>query len=209
MTPRTRARKTRKKPDRRSRPKKMKTPRRAATRAKPRAVTQAKARAATRAKARTVTHAKARAATRAKAPRPTTPRASTAPPPAPNAIGCTFQHLDFTSHAMDEVKRFYTETLGFSKFSFDSQFNYLRVVTAPGASLGFMPPMPGPPEQWRPPREPALYLIVENVDRVWRELAAKGVPFQQEPTNMPWMHRVAILKDPEGRTVMLAQALQR
>jgi predicted enzyme related to lactoylglutathione lyase len=110
---------------------------------------------------------------------------------------------------MDEVRRFYTETLGFADFVHDPRFNYLRVLTATGASLGFMPPMPGPPEQWRPPREPALYFMVEDVDQACRALRARGVGLQQEPTDMPWMHRVAVLKDPEGRLVMLAQVLKR
>ena len=126
----------------------------------------------------------------------------------PSAIGCTAQHLDFTSHALDDLRRFYTETLGFSDSTYDERFHYLRVVTASGASLGFMPPMPGPPEQWRPPREPALYFMVEDVDRACDTLRARGVVLQQEPTDMPWKHRVAVLKDPEGRLIMLAQVLE-
>ena len=110
---------------------------------------------------------------------------------------------------MEDMKRFYTEVLGFSNFVYDSRFNYLSVVTGGGASLGFMPPMPGPPEQWRPPREPALYFMVEDVEAAYRTLQSRGVMFQQEPTDMPWMHRVAVLKDPEGRLIMLAQALPR
>lgn len=72
-----------------------------------------------------------------------------------------------------------------------------------------MPSMPGPPEQWRPPREPAIYLFVTNVDRAHRDLVAKGVSFEQDPTDMPWGHRLAILRDPEGRKVCLAQDLTR
>ena len=110
---------------------------------------------------------------------------------------------------MEDMKHFYTEVLGFSNFVYDSRFNYLSVVTGGGASLGFMPPMPGPPEQWRPPREPALYFMVEDGEAASRTLQSRGVMFQQEPTDMPWMHRVAVLKDPEGRLIMLAQALAR
>ena len=144
--------------------------------------------------------------------RPTAPPLSLAPSPrparTPSAIGCTAQHLDFTSHALDDLRRFYIETLGFSDSTYDERFHYLRVVTAAGASLGFMPPMPGPPEQWRPPREPALYFMVDDVDSACDTLKARGVALQQEPTDMPWKHRVAVLKDPEGRLIMLAQALE-
>ncbi len=113
--------------------------------------------------------------------------------------------MDYTSHALDDVKRFYTELLGFRHFDFDPQMQYLYVRTGASSSVGFMPPLPGPPEQWRPPREPAIYLEVSDVDRAHRDLVAKGVTFVQPPMDMPWRHRVAILRDPEGRTIMLAQ----
>ncbi|HYM82140.1 MAG TPA: VOC family protein [Candidatus Limnocylindria bacterium] len=117
--------------------------------------------------------------------------------------------MDYTSHALDEIKRFYTEHLGFAQFEHDSEANYLSVKTGPSSSLGFMPPMPGPPEQWRPPREPGIYLIVQDVDRVYRDLRAKGLQFEQEPTDMFYGHRVASLRDPEGRAVFLAQIVRR
>jgi|KBSSwiStaDraftv2_1062776.scaffolds.fasta_scaffold546225_1 predicted enzyme related to lactoylglutathione lyase len=120
-------------------------------------------------------------------------------------IGLRNHHMDYTSHSMDDVKRFYTELLGFLDFDFDPEVQYLYVRTGPSSSLGFMPPMPGPPEQWRPPREPAIYLEVEDVDRAHRDLVARGVTFQQPPMDMPWDHRVAVLRDPEGRTIALAQ----
>jgi predicted enzyme related to lactoylglutathione lyase len=113
--------------------------------------------------------------------------------------------VDFTTHALEDMKRFYTEVLGFESFEYDPAFQYLSVRTGPSSSLGFMPPVPGPPEQWRPPREPVIYLHVRDVDRVYRDLTARGVTFLQEPKDMPWKHRVAILRDPEGRMLMLAQ----
>jgi predicted enzyme related to lactoylglutathione lyase len=130
-----------------------------------------------------------------------------APALVPNGIGLANHHMDYTSHDVDGIKRFYTELLGFKKFVVDPQMNYLYVQTGSTSSLGFMPPMPGPPEQWRPPREPSLYFMVQDVDRVHRDLVAKGVTFDQEPQDMPWGHRVALLHDPEGRTVCLAQVL--
>jgi len=126
----------------------------------------------------------------------------------PSGIGFVSQHMDYTSHAMDEIQHFYVDLLGFQESDRDPQMNYLYVRTGPSSSVGFMPPMPGPPEQWRPPREPNLYLFVENVDRIYRELSAKGVSFDSEPADMPWGHRVATLRDPEGRMVCLAQNLR-
>ncbi|MBI1797027.1 MAG: VOC family protein [Candidatus Eisenbacteria bacterium] len=116
-------------------------------------------------------------------------------------------HVDYNSHDLDTVRRFYTETLGFSDFGRDEATAYVWIRAAGGSSIGFSPPSPGPPEQWRPPREPSLYLIVTDVDRAHATLVARGVTFDQAPTDMPWRHRVATLRDPEGRIVCLAQPI--
>ena len=117
--------------------------------------------------------------------------------------------MDYSSHQLDEVRRFYTETLGLPNASYDEQMRYLLVPTGPGSSLGFMPPAAGPPEEWRPPREPSIYLEVEDVDRAHERLAARGISFLQPPRDMPWGHRVALLRDPEGRMVCLATPQKR
>jgi predicted enzyme related to lactoylglutathione lyase len=116
--------------------------------------------------------------------------------------------MDYTSQAMDEVRRFYGELLGFRGARLDPNMNYLYVETGPSSSLGFMPPMESGPENWRPPREPAVYFFVADVDRAHRELSKRGVTFDQPPQDMPWGHRVAHLRDPEGRRVTLAQVLR-
>ena len=168
-------------------------------------------------KARTATHAPKRSATRpASRPKPaSTPRAAAKPAAtaakaassaaAPNAIGVTHHHFDYTSHDLAGIKRFYAQTLGFSQVIEEPQFGYLTIQTTPTTSIGFMAPMPGPPEQWRPPGEPVLFFFVKDVDRAHKDLLAKGVSFQQPPTDMPWGMRVATCRDPEGRTVCLAQ----
>ncbi len=173
--------------------------------ARPAAQRRKPARARAKARARTPARKPKKAAAR----RPAERRKAAAPAAAPNAVGCHHMHMDYTTHSVDDMKRFYAEVLGFSDVQYDPNVNYLSVRTGPSSSLGFMPPMPGPPESWRPPREPAIYLQVRDVDRAHRDLLAKGVMFAQDPMDMPWGHRVAILKDPEGRTVYLAQAIKR
>src|SRR5260221_730023 len=102
------------------------------------------------------------------------------------ATGMMFQHLDYTSQSMDEIKRFYTELLGFTKFNhMTGEMNYLRVETGPSSSLGFMPPMEVAPEQWRPPREPNLYLIVKDVDDAYRPIEAHSVTLVYPTQNHP------------------------
>lgn len=136
-------------------------------------------------------------------------RPAKAPAAAASAIGMLVQHLDYTTQAMDEVRRFYAELLGFKQARYDPQMNYFYVTTGGSSSIGFMPPMEGSPDQWRPPREPALYFMVKDVDAAHRELSKRGVTFDQPPQDMPWGHRVALLKDPEGRRVCLAQQKMR
>jgi predicted enzyme related to lactoylglutathione lyase len=137
------------------------------------------------------------AARRAAAPRPA------APASVPSAIGLNNHHFDYTTHDLDGVKRFYVELLGFRDHTHDPQFNYLWVRTGHSSSLGFMPPMPQMGEA-SPPREPTLYFMVDDVDRAYATLSARGVMFDGPPADMPWGHRVVRTTDPEGRSVMLA-----
>jgi len=48
-----------------------------------------------------------------------------------------------------------------------------------------------------------LYLEVRALDRFCRELAAKGVKFDQTPQDMPWGWRHAYLRDPDGHELSL------
>jgi catechol 2,3-dioxygenase-like lactoylglutathione lyase family enzyme len=153
----------------------------------------------------------AKPAARSAARRPAKPALPPAPAagPVPSAIGAYLHHADYTTHDLEAIKRFYTGVLGFSRFTEDPRAGYLSIRTGTSSSLGFMAPAPGPPEQWRPPGEPGLYFLVNDVDRVYRELLAKGVEFEQPPSDRPWGHRMAICRDPEGRMVCLAQDKSR
>ncbi|HET9951647.1 MAG TPA: VOC family protein [Candidatus Eisenbacteria bacterium] len=149
-----------------------------------------------------------KAAKRTSAPKrkaaPAKRAAAPALPPAPaNAIGLQMQHMDFTTHDVPALRRFYVEGLGFSDANFDEKFQYLWIPTGHSSSLGFMPPMPGMGEP-SPAKEPTIYLIVADVDKAYATLASRGVHFEGPPADMPWGHRVVSTVDPEGRRVMLA-----
>lgn len=131
-----------------------------------------------------------------------------APVSTPSAIGLLSQHMDYTTHRFDDVKRFYTDLLGFRRFEQDPTMNYLFVQTGQSSSVGFMPPMQGMGEP-SPAKEPTLYFMVKDVDRAYSALAAKGVQFEGPPADMPWGHRVVSTIDPEGRRVMLATTKRR
>lgn len=134
---------------------------------------------------------------------PRTKAAPSLPPAPPSGIGFMTQHMDYTTHNIESLKRFYVETLGFAEANHDPQFQYLWIRTGHSSSLGFMPPMPGMGEP-SPAKEPTLYFLVADVDKAYATLAAKGVHFEGPPADMPWGHRVVSTVDPEGRRVMLA-----
>jgi predicted enzyme related to lactoylglutathione lyase len=127
-----------------------------------------------------------------------------APPPVPNAMGLAVSHSDYTTHNFEEVRRFYTQQLGFSRFKYDPNFRYLWIQTTHQSSLGFMPPMPGG-EMPLPPREPTIYFMVRDIDEAYRKLQARGVSFEAPPETMPWGHRLVRTRDPEGRSIVLAE----
>lgn len=153
--------------------------------------------------------AKKRPAAKKAAPKKTAPKSAkrpaqpSAPASPPSGIGLLIQHMDYTTHNLADVKRFYTDLLGFRRFEQDPQMNYLYVQTGDSSSVGFMPPMQGMGEP-SPAKEPVLYFMVKDVDRAYSDLSAKGVQFEGPPADMPWGHRVVSTIDPEGRKVMLA-----
>ena len=126
-------------------------------------------------------------------------------PKGPETIGLVEHHLDYTTHDPEAIRRFYADTLGLSS-TLDAGHQYLTIHLSKTSTIGFMPPEPGPPEQWRPPREPALYFLVADVDATHAQLVARGVSFGQPPSDMPWGHRATWLRDPEGRMVWIATA---
>ena len=145
-------------------------------------------------------------AAKKKASRPA--RQAQVPASPPSGIGLLSQHMDYTTHRLADVKRFYTDLLGFRRFEQDPQMNYLYVQTGHSSSVGFMPPMQGMGEP-SPAKEPTLYFMVKDVDRAYSDLSAKGVQFEGPPADMPWGHRVIVTIDPEGRRVMLATTKRR
>ena len=46
-----------------------------------------------------------------------------------------------------------------------------------------------------------VFLVVEDVDALHRELKAKGVPIDLEPTDQSWGNREMYVRDPDGNSI--------
>jgi catechol 2,3-dioxygenase-like lactoylglutathione lyase family enzyme len=53
----------------------------------------------------------------------------------------------------------------------------------------------------RPPQGAFMVIEVPDVEQVYRKLAARRVPIQQELTTQPWGHRGFCLREPNGLTL--------
>ncbi len=124
-------------------------------------------------------------------------------------LAISSQHVDYLTYKSSQLQKFYGEILELpTEFQDMDGLDYLVVRTSSSSSLGFMPPHPDLRGVEATPREPGLYFMVEDVDRAYQHLLAKGVRFPRPPETMPWGHRVLTTTDPEGRTVMLAAVVE-
>lgn len=55
----------------------------------------------------------------------------------------------------------------------------------------------------------AVTVLVEDIDRVFRELCGRGVSFIGTPQDRPWGQRSVYFRDPEGHVVEIATNLPR
>ncbi len=57
--------------------------------------------------------------------------------------------------------------------------------------------------------EASVTILVEEVDRVHRDLTARGVKFLGPPQDRPWGQRTTYFEDPDGHLIELATNLPR
>lgn len=53
--------------------------------------------------------------------------------------------------------------------------------------------------------EPVVNFLVDDVDKAYAELSAKGVKFTKAPEETLWGGRIAVFRDPDGNTLQLTQ----
>jgi len=93
-------------------------------------------------------------------------------------------HITFSVSDVKRAASFYENVLGLKKTS--EWPNYVEFDVG-GVQFGFGA---------RGKLE--IFLLVDDVDRAYQELKAKGVKFITEPKDMHWGARAATLMDPDG-----------
>jgi len=108
--------------------------------------------------------------------------------------------VNITFHVSDflEAVSFYENILSLQK---KSQWPTYAVFDLCGIMLGLEP------EGEREVKKdvPDIYLQVDNVDDVYRELKGKGVKFLTEPKDQSWGARTAKFVDPDANIFTLVQ----
>jgi len=93
-------------------------------------------------------------------------------------------HITFPVSDLKRAVSFYEKILGLEKT--DEWPNYVEFNVG-GVQFGFEPH--GTLE---------IFLLVDDVDKAYQELKAKGVKFITEPKDMHWGARAAVFMDPDG-----------
>ncbi len=57
--------------------------------------------------------------------------------------------------------------------------------------------------------EGSVTILVDDVDRVYRQMSARGVTFLSAPQDRPWGQRATYFEDPDGHLIELATNLPR
>lgn len=102
---------------------------------------------------------------------------------------------------IEETKAFYTSVLGFG-VTFENEFYLLMHTPDHQAELSFL--LPNHPSQQslfqKPFQGQGMHLTIEvdDVDRLYHELQAKGIPIQIELRDEVWGDRHFAISDPNG-----------
>jgi predicted enzyme related to lactoylglutathione lyase len=107
-------------------------------------------------------------------------------------------NITFHVSNFQEAVVFYEHILGLQK---KSQWATYAVFDLCGIMLGLEPGG----ERGVKKGLPDIYLQVDNVDDVYRELKGKGVKFLTEPKNQSWGARTAKFADPDENVFILVQ----
>ena len=102
----------------------------------------------------------------------------------------------------DRSVAFYRDVIGFDVVIEDANFGYASFATE---GAGFAIAKAQPEQSALTGRHTGIGWGVPDVDAAHRQLADRGVEFEQPPEKQPWGGYMAIFKDPDGNTFYLDQ----
>ena len=118
---------------------------------------------------------------------------------------------------LEKCLSFYRDKLGFKLKDREEDFAYLvfggqtgfgmALISIDGASKLIS-------EARMQPRKDSIHrnyfaVFLEDVDKEYNELKAKGVNFVKAPTTFPWGQRIAYFEDPEGNLWEISHFLKK
>jgi metallothiol transferase len=112
----------------------------------------------------------------------------------------TVWSVTFYVSDLKEAARFYAETLGLDK---KCEYSSYVGFECGGVEIGLIPK----PERERraSPASSSVEFLVDNVDKMYRELRERGVRFVKELHAEPWGGRQATFTDPDGNILEITQ----
>jgi lactoylglutathione lyase len=119
---------------------------------------------------------------------------------------------------LKQCAAFYREKLGFGLNFEDAHSAFFSIDGKKGGLVLGLISMPNVVEliseaQVRPKEESVhrtyYAVFVEDVDREYEALKAKGVHFVKPPTTHPWGQRIAYFEDPEGNLWEISHFLEK
>lgn len=114
----------------------------------------------------------------------------------------TIPYVTLWVRNFEETLAFYRDALGLPVDHVDGDF--VQFATE-GTGLYLHGMRDAPPLR---DRTVEIHFSVPDVDAAYEALRARGVVFEQPPSNMPWGTRQAWLRDPEGYAVELVGPLK-
>jgi len=125
------------------------------------------------------------------------------------------KQLDYAMVMVSDMRRsveFYRDTLGIAlKFQSSEWTEFLTGTTTLALHGGGVPQKhSGPPSEGKPAGICSIGFNVEDVDKTYEELKAKGVRFVMPPTKLEAEGiKLSVALDPDGLTISLAQPLAK
>lgn len=110
-------------------------------------------------------------------------------------------HIGYVNIFVSDFSRavdFFSETLGLNLVMREDNFGY---ASFDGGNISFA--IAETDDSSLVGKHTGIGFIVDDIDKAYDEMKAKGVAFDMPPTKQPWGGTLALFKDPEGNVFYL------